>query len=134
MKNVQKPSNASSADLVGTLIAAAAAFVIGLLVYDPLAGFEFDFIFFEDFSVNKTAGSWSHVVKYFTVTVFGILSGLAYYFLSRDRKMAIVAGLPLALFLGILGMTVLVIISGMVFGMLAVIALIAAMLFGPGDR
>ena len=116
------------------VIAIILSVVGGMIIYEPLASLNFDFIFFEDISISKVAGSWSNVVKYVSSATFGGLTGISYYICERRWRMPFIVCLPLALFFGAIGMGVAVVAIGVVLAILATIVLILALLFGRGDR
>ena len=105
-----------------------------MIIYEPLASHNFDFIFFEDISISKVAGSWSNVVKYVSSATFGFFTGVSYYICERRWRMPFIVCLPLALFFGAISMGVTVVVIGIVSAILATIVLILALLFGRGDR
>jgi hypothetical protein len=135
MKKTQNATDDSSRfRFIRITIAIILSVAGGIIIYEPLASLNFDFIFFEDISINKVAGSWSNVVKYLSSAVLGVLTGISYYICERRWKMPFIACLPLALFFGAIGMGVTVVVIGAVVAVLATIVLILALLFGRGDR
>ena len=116
------------------VIAIILSVVGGMIIYEPLASHNFDFIFFEDISISKVAGSWSNVVKYVSSATFGFFTGVSYYICERRWRMPFIVCLPLALFFGAIGVGVAVVAIGVVLAILATIVLILALLFGRGDR
>lgn len=135
---MQKTQNATDDPSGFRFIRIAIAIILSvagwMIIYEPLASFNFDFIFFEDISIIKVAGSWSYVVKYVSSAVFGALTGISYYICERRWRMQFIVCLPLALFFGAIGMGVMVVVIGVVLAILAAIVLILALLFGRGDR
>ena len=124
----------SNIHIAGLFIAVVLSFFVAVFIYEPLAATEFDFAFFEDFSVSKFSGQWSYIVKYVSSSIYSILTGISYYFCARKWKLPIAACLPLAFVFGAISMAVVVVILGIVFIILATILLFLALLFGRGDR
>ena len=119
---------------IGTAVAVILSVAGGMIVYEPLASLDFDFIFFEDISISRVAGSWSNVVKYVSSAVFGVITGISYYLCERRWRKPFIVCLPLALLFGVIGMGVAAVAIGIVVATLATIVLILALLFGRGDR
>ncbi len=84
MRKIQNRPDGPGADFLGVFIAAVVAFALGLVIYGPLAAFEFTLFVFEDFSVAKIVGSWSVGIKFVSATIFGILSGFSSYVLAHE--------------------------------------------------
>ena len=135
MQNTQKSANDYSVFFfVRIIIAVVISVVGGMIIYEPLASINFDFIFFEDISISKLVGSWSNVVKYVSSGAFGVLTGISYYRCERRWRMPFIVCLPSALFFGAIGMGVAVVAIGVVLAILATIVLILSLMFGRGDR
>ncbi|MCP4221382.1 MAG: hypothetical protein GY765_42545 [bacterium] len=126
-------SAAHGSDLPGAVVTAVFAFVLGLIFYGPLVAFELNNSFFEHFSINYVVGSWTIAVKYVSSVIFSILSGFAYYFALSKRDLKSAARLLLALLLGVMGMVGLALIISFFLIILAMLAGILALFFGPGD-
>ena len=135
---MQKNQNATDDSRGFRYIRIAIAIILSMagwmIIYKPLASFNFDFIFFEDISISKVAGSWSDVVKYLSSVVLGVITGISYNICERRWRMPFIVSLPLALFLGVIGMGVATVVISLVLAILATIVLILALLFGRGDR
>jgi len=135
MQRTQNATDDSSGfRFIRITIAIILSVIGGMIIYEPLASLNFDFIFFEDISISKVAGSWSNVVKYVSSAAFGVLTGISYYICERRWRIPFIVCLPLALFFGAIGVGVTVVVIGVVLAILATIVLILSLLFGRGDR
>ena len=121
-------------NMLGTFMTASIAFTVGMMAYEPLATFEFDFVFFNDFSVKKTVGFWSTPIKFVSALIFSVLTGSVFYLLAVHWHSPFIVRLPLALLLGAIAMTALLFALGVLLGMVAAIVLLLALFLGPGDR
>ena len=116
------------------IVSMAIASAIGLVIYPPLAAFELNNSFFNGFSINHVAGSWSSVIKYVSVVILSLLTCFAYHFVYTQWDFSFPIRLPLALLFGLICMTVLIFAIILLLIALAMIAGIWALFYGPGDR
>ena len=124
-----------SADLIGSVTAGLIAFVVGLIIYEPLSVIEFDFIFFDRISIAALVGDWSTTAKHTFAIVWGLLTAVGYALADDlvDNPAIVVRGI-LAFALGALGVIALVAAISVVLTFIAIIMLLLALFFGPGDR
>ena len=135
---MQKTHNTSGDPSVSYIISVffviILSFLVAVISYEPLASIDFDFVFFENISINRVFGPWSYIVKFISSIVFSSFAGIFYHISVRKWNFPFIVSLPLAFLLSMMCFGGVVIALGFVIAILASILLILAMFFGPGDR